>query len=111
LFALKVSAGDFDAERYQAEIADNSDYIKVAGSVKMVIDCTTAQADQIESLLESQFQAGELVYGIYRANQALMTCITPDINSGNHIHYIDGSDGGLWQAATGLKDRIASVIK
>jgi len=111
LFALKVSAGDFDAERYQAEIADNSDYIKVAGSVKMVIDCTTAQADQIESLLESQFQAGELVYGIYRANQALMTCITPDINSGNHIHYIDGSNGGLWQAATGLKDRIASVIK
>jgi hypothetical protein len=109
LFAFKLRAGGFDAEQYRAEIADNSDYIKVAGSVKMVLDCTSAQSDQIESMLEAQFQAKQLVYGLYRAKQALMTCITPDINSGNHMHYVDGSDGGLWQAASGLKQRIANA--
>lgn len=109
LFAFKVRIGDFDAQQYQSEIADNSDYIKVAGSVKMVLDCTSAQSDQIESMLEAQFQSAQLVYGLYRAKQALMTCITPDISSGNHIHYVDGSDGGLWQAASGLKQRIANA--
>lgn len=106
LFALRLRVGHFDAKRYQSEIATNSDYIKVAGSVKMVLDCSSLQADQIESLLEKRFQTQQLVYGLFRADQALMTCITPDINSGNHIHYIDGTDGGLWHAASSLKQRI-----
>ena len=107
VFACKMRLGNFDAKRYQAEIAGNSDYVKVAGSVKMVLDCTSAQADQIEALLEEQFLLKQLVYGVFRAKHAVMTCLTPDITSGNHLHYIDGSDGGLWQAATSLKQRIA----
>ncbi len=109
LFAFSMRVGNFDAEQYRSEIAGNSDYIKVAGSVKMVLDCTSSQADDIEILLEQQYQSQQLVYGVYRAKKALMTCITPDINSGNHIHYIDGSDGGLWQAASALKQRLAEV--
>jgi len=109
LFSLKMRVGNFDSQRYQAEIASNSDYIKVVGNVKMVLDCTSSQADEIEALLEAQFQSRQLIYGVFRAEQALMTCLTPDVSSGNHIHYIDGSGGGLWQAATALKRRIADI--
>ncbi len=111
LFKFGLKAGEFDPTKYKAEIANNSDYVKVAGSVRMVLDCTKAQASQIEQLLEQRYQSDKLVYGMYRAKQALMTCITPDVTSGDHIHYIDGSHGGLWNAAGEFKARAKSKTR
>jgi len=47
------------------------------------------------------------VFGAHRASTAIMTCVTPNIGNHEHVHYIDGSEGGLWSAAKGLKAQLA----
>lgn len=42
-------------------------------------------------------------FGIFETNQALMTCLLFDLESSEHLHFIDGDDGGFWSASAGLK--------
>ena len=35
----------------------------------------------------------------------MMTCIVPSIMQDDHIHFIDGADGGYTEAATRIKAR------
>lgn len=109
LFFSKLKLGSFDPELYKHEVILNSDFIKVSGMVRLIIDCDKQQSDRIENLLENRFQADEINFGLHRADQALMTCVTPDIANGKHLHYIDATGGGFWSAATDLKRRIQST--
>lgn len=105
LFATAWRAGNFDPDIYRKEIPVNSDFMKVSGMIRLVLDCTAEQISQIEQLLESAHQRGDIVYGLQRAERAIMTCLTPDVSGGRHLHYIDGSNGGFWAAAGDLKQR------
>ena len=73
----------------------------------MVIDVTQQQADEVERFLEAGYRAGELNYGTWRSNAALMTCLLFDLAQSLHVHFIDGADGGYTQAAKAMKARIA----
>jgi len=106
-FATGKAYGGFDARAYRASLPRHSDYRKYADSLRMVIDCTPAQADAIESLLESEFLRGGIDYGTHRASAALMTCFVRDYEESGHIHFIDGADGGYALAALGMKRRMA----
>jgi hypothetical protein len=35
-----------------------------------------------------------------------MTCYVHDVNDGNHIHFVDGGDGGYAMAARELKAQL-----
>ena len=63
--------------------------------------------------LESEFRAGKLVYGIHKSREALVTCILHS-HGGDHMHFVDGSDGGYALAAKEMKRRLkegAAVTK
>lgn len=92
---------------YRQEMVDNSDFRKFDGMLRMVIDGNDAQAAELEQFLESRFRAGLLVYGMYKSREALVTCIVQSYN-GNHMHFVDGSDGGYALAARGLKQQLES---
>lgn len=92
---------------YRQEMVDNSDFRKFDGMLRMVIDGNDAQAAELEQFLEAQFRAGLLVYGIFKSREALVTCIVQSYN-GNHMHFVDGSDGGYALAARGLKQQLES---
>jgi Protein of unknown function (DUF3095) len=47
--------------------------------------------------------AGTIRYGLHRQDAALMTCFTPSVTEGNHVHFIDGAGGGYAAAAAALK--------
>jgi len=36
----------------------------------------------------------------------MMTCLVFDLESSQHLHFIDGNDGGLWSAAAQLKSQV-----
>jgi hypothetical protein len=38
-----------------------------------------------------------------------MTCVAPDVANNDNVHYIDGSEGGLWTAAKALKKHKADA--
>ena len=81
----------------------NADYRKVSGMLRMIIDCTEQQANQIDSVLSTMHAKGRLQFGTHRADSAIMTCVTPNVDNHEHVHFIDGGDGGLYAAARELK--------
>lgn len=98
---LKV--GDFDPKRYRKETTQNSDFRKFHDGLDMTIDCTADQADRIETILEGMEREGVIRFGIFRQSEALMTCIVPSYSEDNHLHFIDGAEGGYTAAARRLK--------
>lgn len=102
-------AGDYDGEKYTDELRANTDYRKYDDMLRMVLDVTTAQADAIEAYLQEKFDAGDVVYGTHRATSALMTCVVFSLKQSEHVHFVDGADGGFAMAAVELKHRLSQI--
>ena len=101
-------AGNYDAPVYQAELIANTDYRRFDDMLRLVLDCTATQIEAIETLLDQTRREEAIVYGMHIADHALMTCLVFQLNRGEHIHFIDGADGGFAVAATQLKAQIAA---
>ncbi len=95
-------------KNYQREMVRNSDFKKFDETLRMVIDCSNEQLNQIESELKRLHQNGYIYYGIHQSNEAIMTCMlyTSESKEG-HIHFIDGGGGGYAMAALQLKQQIS----
>jgi hypothetical protein len=108
LIALGKSAGGFDGKAYPKELVENSDFRKFDEAIRMVLDLSGDMLAAIESDLERARREGRLVYGVHRAPSALITCYLRSY-SGDHVHFVDGSDGGYALAARQLKKQLAEV--
>jgi hypothetical protein len=74
----------------------------------MVMDGSEAQANVLQAFLGEEYKQGKLVYGMHKSREALVTCIVQSYSS-NHMHFVDGSDGGYALAARGLKAQLANM--
>jgi len=108
-FARNNDSKPSKLSHYRAELVENTDFRKFDGMLRMVIDGTESQAEKLKAYLDSQFQDGKLVYGMHKSQEALVTCLVQSYN-GNHLHLVDGSDGGYAMAALGIKHQL-SLIK
>ncbi len=104
---LGKKVANYDGATYVDELRANTDYRKYDDMLRMVLDVTEAQADEIDAYLQQRFEAGEVVYGIHRAKSALMTCVVFSLQQGEHVHFVDGAEGGFAMAAVDLKRRLA----
>ncbi len=104
-------AGDYDGRTYTDELRSNTDYRKYDDTLRMVLDLSTAQAERIERYLQKRFEDGDLIYGTHRAKSALMTCVVFSLEQSEHIHFVDGADGGFAVAAIDFKQRLAAWEK
>jgi len=95
--------------RYVAETDTHSDFRKFDGTLRMVLDVTSDEADTIESACQEARQQHGICYGIHRSEAALMTCYVPSMGSGGHLHFVDGGDGGYAMAAKQLKGQLSSL--
>ena len=100
---FKLRVGRFIPEKYVSELIANSDFRKFDDSLRMVLDCTPQLADEIEAYLKAAAADGVVRFGTHRQNAAMMTCFTPSPTSPNHVHFIDGADGGYATAASAMK--------
>ncbi len=103
LHRLNRPLGAFDARRYTADIALNADFRKFDDGLKMTIDVSAARMEAIEARLSAAAAQGICRYGIHRQDNALMTCIVPTPLARDHMHFIDGGEGGYAAAARQLK--------
>jgi hypothetical protein len=69
----------------------------------MTLDSTPALADRLEARLLEAERDGIARFGLHRQEAAIMTCFTPSPLRSDHIHFVDGADGGYAAAATRLK--------
>lgn len=96
----------FHGRTYRDSLPRHTDYRKYADSLRMVIDCTHAQADTIVELLQAEHSHGRIDFGTHRAGAALMTCFVRNTQEAGHVHFIDGAEGGYALAALDMKRRI-----
>jgi hypothetical protein len=108
LFARRMDTKAVRWSRYIDEMVENTDFRKFDGMLRMVIDGSDAQYRDLCEYLEGQHREGRLAYGVHRSREALLTCIVFSYN-GNHVHFVDGSDGGYAIAARGLKAQLKSL--
>lgn len=104
-----IQVGRYDPRRYRREMTINADFRKLKGNLCLVIDCGEAEIAAIERFLERQQKEGRLVYGMHRASHAIITCVVPSASENEHVHFVDGGEGGLWRAAESLKIQLAQL--
>lgn len=102
---LNAKAGGYDARVYKVEMRANTDYRRFDDVLRLVLDCSLEEADRIEAALDKLFRQGSILYGTHRAEHALMTCLVFNLSQSEHVHFIDGGDGGFAVAAQDLKSR------
>jgi hypothetical protein len=111
IFKFKIPPLFFSPKKYAGSMRTHSDYRKFDDALRMVLDCSSEQIERIEKTLAKAHAEGELFYGLHQAGASLMTCFVNDLNEGNHIHFIDGGDGGYAMAAKQLKGQMKAVAK
>ena len=93
----------FDGANYAQEVVDNTDYRKFDDTLRMVVSASPESLEALRGWLESQRH--RLAYGIHTSSFAMMTCII-DGYEGDHLHFVDGGDGGYALAAKQLKRQL-----
>ncbi len=104
---LKLRAGSYNAPEYRRELQTNSDYRRFDDTLRMILDCAPGDVKEIETTLEQFRRSGHITYGLHEADSALMTCLVFNLSDSEHVHFIDGSDGGFAIAAKQLKQQLA----
>ncbi len=101
------NAGRFNANRYVKEVAEGAvDFARTDESLCLVFDCPLDKIDAVKSYLEDRCRRGELKYGLHVSDHAVMTCLVISPEHGQHVHFVDGGDGGYTKAATQLKAQV-----
>ena len=104
---FQINVGRYDPRRYRREMTVNADFRKLKGNLCLVIDCGEDEVAAIERILDAQQKNGRLVFGMHRASHAIITCVVPSASENEHVHFIDGGEGGLWRAAESMKLQLA----
>lgn len=103
-----LRVGPFRPHRYLQELCRNTDHRKLDDSLRFVLDVTFDQLEAIKSYLEDAAVSGQLMYGLHESDSALMTCFVTDLDASQHVHFIDGANGGFALAAQDMKQRQAA---
>ena len=103
IFRFRIDVGRFKPAAYLGQLVSNSDYRKYDDGLRMTIDCGDDLAGEIESRLDEAERAGAILYGVHRQASALITCYTPSPHRRDHVHFIDGAEGGYAAASLRLK--------
>ena len=102
LFRFSIP-GIGDPDIYDQTLVLQSDWIKMDGALRLVIDVDEDEKEQLIQTLD-QLQKDQLIdYGINSSNSAVMVCHYQSGVELRHTHFIDGMDGGLTRAAADLK--------
>jgi hypothetical protein len=100
---FKLKAGGFDATLYAGDVAANADFRKFDDGLRMTLDCTPTFADSLEAKLAAAEDFAN--WGAFRQEAAQLTCFVPSITERDHVHFVDGADGGYTMAAKAMKAR------
>lgn len=93
---------------YLARLVNMSDTLVIDGRINTVISGTESQRLLLERSLDKLEKEGEILFGLYVSQESVMSCYVRDLQD-DHIHFVDGSDGGYTQAAGVLKIKVRGV--
>nr|WP_315424417.1 DUF3095 domain-containing protein [uncultured Pedobacter sp.] len=92
-------------KKYLRQLVEMSDTLVVDGRINTVITGTAKQRLALEQALNQLEKNNEILYAFYVSGESVMSCYVRDLED-DHIHFVDGADGGYTQAAGILKQKI-----
>ncbi|SHH54170.1 DUF3095 family protein [Winogradskyella jejuensis] len=92
-------------KKYLFSVSQLSDTIMIDGSLTTVLSGTQKQMDLLRGNLEQLECSNKILYGIHTTYASIMSCYVENMDK-NHIHFVDGTEGGYTSAATILKEKI-----
>ena len=94
---------------YKSDFIKNSDYRKFSGDLKMIVTGSPEQKEKLNYYLEDLYQQKKIIFGLHVSTATITTCYISDYQD-NHIHFIDGADGGYTMASIDFKKRANHII-
>jgi hypothetical protein len=85
-----------------------SDTLVIDGKINTVITGTETQRLQLVQHLNQLEEAGKIYYAFYVSKESVMSCYVRDYKQ-EHIHFVDGAEGGYTKAAGVLKLKIVHL--
>ncbi|WP_316795433.1 DUF3095 domain-containing protein [Pedobacter agri] len=96
-------------KKYLNQMVEMSDTLVIDGRLNTVITGTRLQRTKLEKALNQLEKNNEILYGIYVSGESVMSCYVRDLED-DHIHFVDGAEGGYTKAAAVLKEKIKSLF-
>ena len=103
------SFAGFDGRKYPGVLSAHTDFRKFDDTLRMVVDLADDQREEFTQRLDVMYEQGDIFYGVHAASDALMTCLVWDRDR-DHLHFIDGAEGGYAMAAKQLKAQMRQAF-
>ncbi len=95
-------------KKYLNRLVEMSDTLVLDGKINTVISGSEQQRLRLFEVLDKLEAAGEILYGFHISNASIMSCYVRDMKD-DHIHFVDGAEGGYTKAAGILKEKIIQL--
>lgn len=99
LYLRNTSAG----KNYLQKLVELSDNLTLDGRINTVITGTSEQRKKLIAYLDKLENLKLIKYGYHVSQESIMSCYVKDMSTDQHIHFIDGGNGGYTKAANQLK--------
>ena len=93
--------------QYLVQLVDLSDTLVIDGKINTVISGTLQQREQLIAALNELETQGFIHYGLFVSKESIMSCYVRNLNE-DHIHFVDGSEGGYTKASVMLKRKFVT---
>ena len=103
-FYLKNSKA---GKNYLQKLVELTDTLAIDGRINTVIIGTSDQRISLISFLDHLESSNKIKYGLHVSQESVMSCYVRDMGTNEHIHFVDGADGGYTRAANSLKKKSA----
>jgi len=94
-FYLKNSKA---GKRYLQKLVELTDTLTIDGRINTVITGTSEQRISLIAFLDHLERSNKIKYGLYVSQESVMSCYVRNMSTNEHIHFVDGADGGLYKS-------------
>lgn len=96
-------------KQYLYKLVDMSDTLVIDGKINTVITGTREQREKLQKRLEKLEAENQILFGLHVSSESVMSCYVRNLED-QHVHFVDGADGGYTKAAGVLKKKIAAIL-
>ena len=97
-------------KNYLKQLVAMSDTLVMDGRINTVITGTEKQRLALQNAFDILENTQEMLYALYVSGESIMSCYVRDLED-DHIHFVDGAEGGYTQAAGILKQKIREKMQ
>lgn len=97
-----------EGRRYLHRLVELSDTLIIDGKINTIISGTAQQRELLIASLNQMEHDGEIIFGWHASKESVISCYVRD-RLDQHIHFVDGSEGGYTRAADMLKKKVLKI--